>query len=248
MEIKDKVIIITGAGAGIGAATALLFAKRGAKVCCNSISNSGLKICKKIKNEGGEAVFYRGDVSKIEDSENIIKKTVKKYGKIDILFNNAGIVIPGAADNTHIEDWERTLAVNVTSIFLLTKFAIPALRETKGCIINTSSSVAIKGVKDRFAYTASKGAILSMTKAMAMDYIDAGIRVNCICPGTVDSPSLRNRLSKFDDPVAARKNFISRQPLGRFGTPEEIAKGVLFLVSSSFCTGTSLFLDGGMTI
>ena len=248
MEIKGKVIIITGAGAGIGAATALLFGRKGAKVCCNDVTDSADIISKKIKDEGGDAFFCQGDVTKIEDSKKIIDNTIEKYEKIDILFNNAGIVVPGRADNTTIEDWERTMAVNIRGVFLMTKFAIPSLRKTKGCIINTSSSVAIKGVKDRFAYTASKGAIFSMTRAMASDYIGDGIRVNSICPGTVDSPSLRVRLSKFDDPEAARKNFISRQPLGRFGQPDEIARGVLYLVNAEFCTGTSLSVDGGMTI
>lgn len=248
MEIKGKVIIITGAGAGIGAATALLFARKGAKVCCNDVTNSADIISKKIKDEGGDAFFCQGDVSKIEDSKKIIDKTIEKYEKIDILFNNAGIVVPGRADNTTTEDWERTMAVNIKGVFLMTKFAIPYLRKMKGCIINTSSSVAIKGVKDRFAYTASKGAIFSMTRAMALDYIDDGVRVNSICPGTVDSPSLRVRLSKFEDPEAARKNFISRQPLGRFGQPDEIARGVLYLVNAEFCTGISLSVDGGMTI
>ena len=140
------------------------------------------------------------------------------------------------------------MAVNVRGVFLMSKFAMSYLRKTKGCIINASSSVAIKGVKDRFAYTASKGAILSMTRAMAMDYMDEGIRVNSICPGTTDTPSLRKRLSKFDDPEAARKIFISRQPLGRFGKPDEIARGVLYLVNAEFCTGINLSVDGGMTI
>ena len=248
MEIKGKVIIISGAGAGIGEATALLFAREGAKVCCNSITDSANIVSKKIIDEGGDSFFCQGDVAKINDSELIINKTIEKYKKIDILFNNAGIVLPGRVDNTTIEDWERTMAVNVRGIFLMTKSAIPFLQKTKGCIINNSSSVAIKGVKDRFAYTASKGAILSMTRAMAVDYLDEGIRVNCICPGTVDSPSLSVRLSKFDDPEAARKNFVARQPLGRFGQPDEIARGVLYLVSAEFCTGISLSIDGGMTI
>jgi NAD(P)-dependent dehydrogenase (short-subunit alcohol dehydrogenase family) len=248
MEVKGKVIIITGAGAGIGAATALLFARKGAKVCCNDITDSADIISKKIKDEGGDGFFCQGDVTKIEDSKKIINKTIEKYGKIDILFNNAGIVFPGRADNTTIEDWEGTMAVNVRGVFLMSKFAMSYLRKTKGCIINASSSVAIKGVKDRFAYTASKGAILSMTRAMAMDYMDEGIRVNSICPGTTDTPSLRKRLSKFDDPEAARKIFISRQPLGRFGKPDEIARGVLYLVNAEFCTGINLSVDGGMTI
>jgi len=248
MEFKGKVAIITGAGAGIGAATALLFASKGVKVCCNDIEDSGDKISREINNNGGNAFFCQADITKIEDSKKIIDKTLERFKKIDILFNNAGVVIPGRTDNTSIEDWERTMAVNVRGIFLVSKFAIPHLRKTKGCIINTSSSVALKGVKDRFAYTASKGAVLSMTRAMAIDYIDEGIRINSICPGTIETESFRDRLFKFDDIEDARKKFIARQPMGRFGQPNEIAQGVLYLVEAEFCTGISLSVDGGMTI
>jgi len=248
MKLKDKVVIITGAGAGIGKATALLFAKEGANVCCNSLTDSAAKVVKEIKDEGGEGFFAQGDVSDSDMARKIIESTIEKYGKIDILFNNAGIVIPGKLDNTSLDDWNRTMVVNVNSIYLMSKFALPYLLKEKGCIINTASSVAHKGVKDRLAYTASKGAILSITRAMAMDYIDQGLRVNCISPGTVDSPSLAKRIAKFDDPVAARKDFIARQPLGRFGKPEEIADGVLFLACEEFCTGVNLSIDGGMTV
>jgi len=248
MRLKDKVAIITGAGAGIGKATAELFCKEGVKVCCNSITESASEVVKGIKKNNGEVVFCQGDVSKENDCLNIVNFTLDKYGQIDILFNNAGIVIPGTNGDTSIEDWDQTMTTNVRSVFLMSKFSLPYLKETKGCIINTSSSVALKGVKDRFSYTASKGAILSMTRSMAMDYIDFGIRVNCICPGTVESPSLTRRLSKFEDPDLVRKQFIARQPLGRFGKAEEIAEGVLYLACAEFCTGTSLSIDGGMTI
>jgi len=246
MEIKGKVAIITGAGAGIGKETAMLFARKGVKVCCNDITDSADSIAKKIRDEGGEAFFCRGDVSKIEDSQKIIDQTIEKYNKIDILFNNAGIVLSGKADNTTIGNWERTMEVNVRGVFLMSKFAIPYLRKTKGCIVNTSSNVAIRGVKDRFAYTASKGAILSMTRAMAIDYVGEGIRVNSVCPGIIDTPSGRKRISENDDPEKARENAISRHPIGRLGQPEEIAEGVLYLVSADFCTGISLTIDGGM--
>jgi meso-butanediol dehydrogenase/(S,S)-butanediol dehydrogenase/diacetyl reductase len=248
VRLKDKVAIITGAGAGIGAATAILLAKEGVNVSCNSISESALEISEKIKKFGGDAIFIQGDVSKEEDAKNIIDKTIEKYGKIDILFNNAGIVLPGRIDDISTKDWDRTMAVNVRSIYLMSKNAIPHLKKTKGTIINNASSVAIKGVKDRAAYTASKGAVLSMTRAMAMDYIKEGIRVNSISPGTTDTPSLAVRLAKFDDPKEARKQFIERQPLGRLGDPEEIAEGVLFLILNEFCTGINLSIDGGMTI
>ena len=249
MKLKGKIAVITGAGAGIGEATALLFAKEGAKVCCNSLSASAKKIVAKIKLSGGDAIFVQADVSVEEEANRIIEKTIETYGKIDILFNNAGIVLGGAIDTISTKDWDRTMAVNVRGIYLVTKYAIPYLRKTQGVIINNSSSVAFKGVKDRVAYTASKGAVLSMTRAMAADYLEDKIRVNAICPGTTDSPSLAKRIkSRGGNYDKIRQGYIDRQPLKRLGTPEEIAEGVLFLVLNEFCTGVSLLVDGGMTM
>ena len=245
MKLEGKVAIITGAG--IGRATALLFAREGAKVCCNSVSNSAKGVADQINTSGGEAIFIQADVSKEQDAMRLVEETIKNFGKIDILFNNAGIVIGGTIDNTSVEDWDRTMAVNVRGIYLVSKFAIKYLKETKGTIVNNSSSVAFKGVENRAAYTASKGAVLSMTRAMAMDYLKDEIRVNAICPGTTESPSLENRIrSKGGDYQEVKAEYISRQRMGRLGKPEEIAEGVLFLVLNKFCTGVSLLVDGGM--
>ena len=247
MKLEGKVAIITGSGAGIGRATALLFAREGAKVCCNSVSNSAKGVADQINTSGGEAIFIQADVSKEQDAMRLVEETIKNFGKIDILFNNAGIVIGGTIDNTSVEDWDRTMAVNVRGIYLVSKFAIKYLKETKGTIVNNSSSVAFKGVENRAAYTASKGAVLSMTRAMAMDYLKDEIRVNAICPGTTESPSLENRIrSKGGDYQEVKAEYISRQRMGRLGKPEEIAEGVLFLVLNKFCTGVSLLVDGGM--
>ena len=248
MKLDKSVAIITGAGAGIGAATAILFAKHGVKVCCNSRTQSALEIVKNITSFGGDAIFVQADVSIEEDAKKIIDETINSFGKIDILFNNAGIVVGGAIDTTTNEDWDRCMAVNVKGVYLVSKHAIPYLKKTRGTIINNSSSVAFKGVQNRAAYTASKGAVLSMTRAMAADYIEDKIRVNAICPGTTDTPSLAVRLSKFDNPEEARMDFIARQRMGRLGTSEEIAQGVLFLAQNEFCTGISLSIDGGMTM
>jgi len=249
MKLKGKIAVVTGAGAGIGEATALLFAKEGAKVCCNSLSTSAKDVVAKIKLSGGDAIFVQADISIEEEANRIIEKTIETYGKIDILFNNAGIVLGGAIDTISTEDWDRTMAVNVRGIYLVTKYAIPYLRKTQGVIINNSSSVAFKGVKDRVAYTASKGAVLSMTRAMAADYLDDNVRVNAICPGTTDSPSLVKRIkSRGGNYNEIRQGYIDRQPLKRLGTPKEIAEGVLFLVLNEFCTGVSLLVDGGMTM
>ncbi len=248
MRLEGKVAIVTGAGAGIGEATALLLAKEGASVCCADLAETGQKTVQKIKDSGRKALFIKADVSKPEDTKRIVDKAIETFGRIDILFNNAGIVVPGRVDNTSVEDWDKTMAVNVRSIFLLSKYAIPHLKKTKGTIVNTASSVAIKGVTDRAAYTASKGAVLSLTRAMAMDYISDHVRVNSISPGTTDTPSFRGRVAQSEDPEEARKQLITRQPMKRLGTPEEIADGVLFLVLNDFCTGITLSVDGGMTM
>jgi NAD(P)-dependent dehydrogenase (short-subunit alcohol dehydrogenase family) len=249
MKLKNKVAIITGAGAGIGEATALLFANEGAKVCCNSVSESAKKVAEKINSDGGEAIFVQSDVSIEEDAKKIVDETIKAFGKVDILFNNAGIVLGGSLDTMSTEDWDKTMAVNVRGVYLLTKYTVPHLKKTQGVIINNSSSVAFKGVKDRAAYTASKGAVLSMTRAMAMDYLDEKIRVNVICPGTTESASLERRIrSKGGNYEEVKAQYISRQRMGRLGKPEEIAEGVLFLVLNEFCTGVSLLVDGGMTM
>ena len=249
MKLKDKVAIITGAGAGIGKATAFLFANEGAKVICNSLSDSARNVVDKIKTSGGDAAFIQADVAIEDQAKKIISESIERYGRIDILFNNAGIVLGGAIDTISTEDWDRTMAINVRGIYLVSKYAIPYLKKTQGVIINNASSVAFKGVKDRAAYTASKGAVLSMTRAMAMDYLEDKIRVNAICPGTTDTPSLVQRIrNKGGNYEEVRQQYIARQRIGRLGTPEEIAEGVLFLVLNEFCTGVSLLVDGGMTM
>jgi NAD(P)-dependent dehydrogenase (short-subunit alcohol dehydrogenase family) len=248
-RLSGKVAIVTGAGAGIGEATALLLAKEGVNVCCAALhSFSGARVVHKIWDSGGDAIEFDGDISEMDTAEKIVHGTINKWGKLDILINNAGIVFPGRLDQTAFGSWDRVMAVNVRGTYLMSWFAIDHLKMTQGVIVNVSSSVALKGVKDRAAYSASKGAILSLTRAMAADYVEDKVRVNCICPGTTDTPSLAERISKLPNPDQARKNFIARQPLGRFGTPEEIAEGILFLVTNEFCTGTILAVDGGMTM
>ncbi|NVM02265.1 MAG: SDR family oxidoreductase [Candidatus Helarchaeota archaeon] len=249
MKLKGKVALITGGTTGIGKATAILFAKEGAKIAINGrTEKKGQDTLKALKNMGAEAIFIQGDVSKATDAKKMVEETIKKFKKLDILFNNAGTVTPGTIESLTEEEWDREMAINVKGVFLVTKSALPELRKTKGCIINNASVIAVKGVKNRAVYSASKGAVLTLTKAMAAEFLDDGIRVNAILPGVTDTPSLHVRLSKSPDPEATKEELIARQPLKRMAKPEEIAGAVLFLAVSEFSTGTALFIDGGMTI
>ena len=251
MKLENKVALITGASMGIGHSTAVLFAREGAKVAVNSQSTRGQAVVDQIKASGGEAIFVQGKVEDPKSAQAMVDKTVEAFGRLDILFNNAGIVLPGRVDNTTVEDFDRMVAVNVRGVFLVSKFAAQQmLKQGGGVIIHNASIAAVKGLKERLGYSASKGAVWAMTKAMAIDYIRDNIRVNCINPGTTLTPSLEERIAAFDDPQAARQNFIDRQPIGRLGKPEEIAAAVLHLASdeAAFTTGQTLNVDGGLTI
>ena len=251
MRLENKVALITGASVGIGRHTALLFAREGARVAVNSQSSRGEAVVEEIAAAGGEALFVRGRVEEEADARGMVAKTVEEFGRLDILVNNAGIVVPDNMENAGVEDWENTMAVNVRGVFLMSKFALQQmLRQGGGAIVHNASVAAVKGLKDRTSYTASKGAVAALTRAMAVDYVGRNIRVNCVNPGTTLTPSLQDRINAFDDPVEAEKMFVSRQPMGRLGRPEEIAAGILFLASdeASFITGQVLNIDGGLTV
>ena len=204
-----------------------------------------------LKEAGGQGIYIQGDVSRGADARLMVGETVKAFGRLDILVNNAGIVLPGRVDNTSEEDWDQTIAVNLKGVYLVSKYAVLEMRKIGGgVIIHNASVVAIKGVKDRAAYTASKGGVLALTKAMAADYISENIRVNCVCPGTTYTPSLERRIQAFPDPEKARVDFIARQPMRRLGKDEEIAATILFAASdeAAFMNGSTIAIDGGMTI
>lgn len=252
MRFQGKVVLITGAGVGIGRATAIRFGKEGAKVSVNSLTpEHGLETLRLLREAGGTGIYIQGDVSIAADAKRMVEETVKAFAKIDILVNNAGIVIPGRVDNMSEEDWDRTMAVNLKGVFLVSKYTIPVMRKNGGgVIVHNASVVALKGVKDRGAYTASKGGVWALTKAMAADYLSDNIRVNCVCPGTTYTPSLERRIQAFPDPEKARADFIARQPMGRLGKDEEIAAAILFAASdeAAFMNGATIAIDGGMTI
>lgn len=252
MNLQNKTAIITGAAAGIGAASAALFAREGAKVVAVDIDRELLdQMSAQIGLAGGECLAVVADVSQRGNVENVLRSTMEKFGRVDILFNNAGIVPTGKLEAISEEQWDRAMAINVKSMYLFCHAVIPLMKAGGGgVILNTASATALRAVTDRACYTATKAAVVGLTKSMALDYIRDKIRVNCLCPGTVETPSLARRLAAFPDPAEARKNFIARQPLGRFGTAEEIAQAALYLVSPSaeFVTGVAFPIDGGLSI
>lgn len=249
MRLAGKVALITGSGSGIGRATAILFAREGAKVAVNSKSNSGQEVVKEIVKIGGQAIFVQGRVEDPSVAERLVTETVKAFGRLDVLFNNAALLVPGSVDSISLEDWEQSMAVNVRGIFLVSKFAIMQMRKQGGGVIISTmgGGPPNKGLKNRAAYSASKGAVWALTKAMAADYASENIRVNCVCPGAVDTPFLHERLRELGGLEAGRKAIAAQTPLGRIGKPEDIAAGVLYLASdeAAFVTGAALTIDGG---
>jgi len=252
MILQNKTAIVTGAAAGIGAASAALFATEGARVVAVDIDRELLdQISDQIGRAGGECLTVVADVSQRNDVESVLHSTMQKVGRVDILFNNAGIVTTGAVEAIREEQWDRAMAVNVKSMYLFCHAVIPLMKtQGEGVILNTASATALRAVTDRACYTATKAAVIGLTKSMALDYVRDNIRVNCLCPGTVDTPSLTQRLAAFPDPAEARKTFVARQPMGRFGTADEIAQAALYLVSpaAKFVTGVAFAIDGGLSI
>ena len=249
MKLQGKTAIITGAAAGIGAASAALFAREGANVVAVDIDRQTLhNTAEKID---GSCVACAADVSRRGDVERVVADTLAKFDHLDILFNNAGVVPTGTIDATTEEVWDRAMSINVKSMYLFSHAAIPIFkRQGGGVILNMASATALRAVVDRACYTTTKAAVVGLTKSMAIDYVGDNIRVNCLCPGTIDTPSLAQRIGAFADPAEARKRFIARQPIGRFGTADEIATAALYLVSndSAYVTGVAFPVDGGFTI
>ena len=247
---QDKAVLITGSGAGIGRETALRFARQGARVVVNSVSRSAKAVQEEIQAEGGQAGFFQADVSVAEQAKALVEFAVARYGKLDILVNNAGIVPGGSVEAISEEEWDRAMTVNVKSVYLMSRYALPYLRQTKGNIVSTASVLAVKGAVNRAAYSATKAAILGLSRSMAKEYVAEGIRVNCVSPCTVLTPSLEKRIAASPDPQQAREEFLTRQPMRRLLTPGEVADAILYLAGDSALsiTGFNLVLDGGMTM
>lgn len=251
MRIAGKVALITGGTSGIGEATAILLAKEGASVAISGRNQMrGHAITEQILQTGGKAIFIRSDVREAEDCRRTVDETLRQFGRLDILFNNAGVFYPHNIVDCTEEEWDLQIDVNLKGTFLMSKFTLPhMIQRGSGVIINNSSGWGLAGGDSAVAYCASKGGVVLLTKAMAIDHGRQGVRVNCICPGDVDTPMLpedaRLRGLQWEDYLAG----CADRPLGRIGTPDEIAKTVLFLASddSSFMTGAALVVDGGGT-
>lgn len=250
MRLKDKVTLITGAASGIGRETALLFAREGAALVVVDVDDrGGHETLEMLKEEGGRALYVHADVSQGPDCERMVAAAEKEFGKLDVLFNNAGIMHSRDDDaiSTEEEVWDLTMNINAKGVFLGCKYGIPALRRAGGgSIINTASFVALLGAATpQIAYTASKGAVLSLTRELAVIHAREKIRVNALCPG----PLRTELLMKFLDTEQKKQRRLVHIPIGRFGEAKEIAQAALFLASdeSSFVTGTEFLVDGGIT-
>ena len=248
--LKNEVALITGGASGIGRATALLFAREGAAVAIADIDKEmGESAQQEIENLGAQAIFIPCDVSKAADCQQAVEQTVATFGGLDILFNNAGIVRRTNVLTIDEAEWDHVMNVNVKSIYLMSKYAIPHMEKRGGgTIINASSGWGLKGGGNAVSYCASKGAVTNMTCAMAIDHGAQNIRVNAVCPGDTDTPMLRSEAKGLGIPYDQLvKDSASERPLGRIGTPLEIAQAVLFLAShaSAFVTGSVLVVDGG---
>ena len=250
MRLQNKVALITGAGSGIGKESALLFAREGAKVVIVDMNEKGAnEVVEQIRSNGGDAAFTKADVSSAKDSEAMIAFAEKTYGKLDVVFNNAGIFHNDdqSVTNTEEDIWDRVIDIDLKGVFLGCKYAIPALqRAGGGSIINTASFVAVLGAAvPQIAYTAAKGGVLSMTREIAVEFARQNIRCNALCPGPVETPLLAELLA---DPGRRQRRLV-HIPMGRFGKPHEMANAALFLASdeSSFVTGSTFLVDGGIT-
>jgi NAD(P)-dependent dehydrogenase (short-subunit alcohol dehydrogenase family) len=248
MKLKDRIAVITGAGSGIGRASALEFAREGAQVVVADINAAGAQeTVKQAEALGGRALAVHTDVASPESVQHLVQATLQAYGRVHVVFNDAAIQVSKTIEDTTVEEWNRQIAVNLGGIFLCSKFFLPHLRQTKGCIINMASVNGFFVEPICAGYCATKGAIIALTKAMAIDHGKEGIRVNCICPGYIDTGLAWGYFEAQPDPNAARAAAGKLHALWRIGHPEEVGKLAVFLASddASFITGSAMVVDGG---
>ncbi len=251
MLLDQRVVIITGAASGIGRASALRFAQEGALLVLNDLDEGALLgVAGEIAQLGGEALPLPGDVAQVGVNENLVQQAMMKYGRLDVVFGNAGIVAARGIIESTEEFYDQVMDVNFRSLFRLSKAALPIMMEQhSGVILFTASKVALVAQRKTPLYCASKGAVVMLAKALALDFAPYNVRVNAICPGVIDTKLLRDYIDRLPDPEAGWREFSAVQPLNRLGTAEECAEAALFLCSdaSSFITGVALPVDGGFT-
>lgn len=242
MRLADKVAIITGGGSGIGKAIAKAFVREGAKVVIAGRDSE--KLARAATGIGDDCLAVSADVSSASDVQKLVNATIDKFKRINVLINNAAVLLPGTAESLSEEDFDQTFAINVRGLWLLSRAVLPYMRASGGgSIVNIASVLSMVGARNRVAYAASKGAVMAMTKAMALDHAAENIRVNCIAPGIVET----EMVARFSTDEAARKQRIAMHPMGRFGQPQEIASAAVFLASddSGWTTGSVVTIDGG---
>lgn len=251
MQFKGKVVIVTGASSGIGRATALAFAREGAAVAiADKDKATGDQVALEIRQSGGDAEVFTTDVSRESEVRALLEAVLGRWGRLDVLVNNAGIYHQADATATPETVWNNVMAVNLTGAFLCIKHAVPVMMQAGGgAIVNVASEAGLVGIRNQVAYNVSKGGLISLTRSCAVDFATNGIRVNCVCPGTTDTPLVRAAVGRAADPRAARRALEEVRPADRLGKPEEIASAILYLAAESagFTTGAVLSVDGGYT-
>lgn len=248
-ELAGRVALVTGGGSGIGRATSLLFSQEGASVAVVDVDEAAAAATvEEIHAGGGKAIAVTADVSSEEDAQAAIERTMREFGALHILFNNAGIIRRASVLDTTIEEWDRVVAINLRGVFLMSRFAIPRIAQSNGgAVVNTGSGWGLVGGRDAASYCATKAAVVNLTRAMSIDHAKDHIRVNCVCPGDTNTGMLASEGRQLGVEHDEFLRESADRPLGRVGRPEEIAAAVLYLVSdrASFVTGTTLVVDGG---
>ncbi|WP_261305286.1 SDR family NAD(P)-dependent oxidoreductase [Paenibacillus andongensis] len=251
MNLAGKTAIVTGGGSGIGEAIVRLFAAQGAAVIIADWNEQGAsQLAEELTSSGYQVVAMKVDVSRDSDVRELVQETLHRFGQLDVLVNNAAVILPKFVEEVEEEEWDRLFHINLKSVFLTVKHSLPYLRKTRGSVVNMASLNGLVGQKMNPVYAATKGGVVALTKALALDYAPDGVRVNCICPAGVSTPLLQHWIQEQDDPIATNQILNDMHPIGRPATSEEVAQAALFLASSQsgFITGVALPVDGGASL